>query len=151
MTRYALQFGQTRPGLVYQERATAYGICASPEGALALAEIARRQDPVVYDLPGGGIEAKEDEIAALVREFQEEIGLPVRPERFLCRAGQYWVNQGTPRNSLSSFYVVTLCGDAQPPLEPDHRLVWMSPLESIERLRHESHAWAVASWLRASL
>lgn len=148
MTRFALQFGQTQTGLVYLERATAYGVCASPEGALALAEIGPVGGPVVYDLPGGGLEAREDEATALVREFREETGLVVRPERVLCRAGQYWINQGAPRNSLASFYRVVIDGEAVSPTEPDHRLVWMAPEEAVRRLRHEAHAWAVACWLR---
>jgi 8-oxo-dGTP diphosphatase len=148
MTRFALQFGQTQPGLVYQERATVYGVCASPSGDLALAEIGPSGGLVLYDLPGGGLEASEDEATALIREFQEETGLLVRPERLLCRAGQYWINQGAPRNSLASFYRVTAEGEPSHPAEPDHRLVWMSPEAAIKRLRHEAHAWAVACWLR---
>ena len=148
MTRFALQFGQTQPGLVYQERATAYGVCATPSGELAIAQIGPSGGPYVFDLPGGGLEAREDETAALIREIQEETGLTVRPERLLCRAGQYWINQESPRNSLASFYVVAAEGAAGQPSEPDHSLIWMAPLEAIQRLRHEAHAWAVACWLR---
>ena len=34
-------------------------------------------------------------------------------------------------------------------IEADHELVWLAPEEALTRLRHDSHAWAVLSWLRA--
>jgi 8-oxo-dGTP diphosphatase len=33
-------------------------------------------------------------------------------------------------------------------IEDDHSLVWLAPEEALRRLRHDSHAWAVACWLR---
>jgi hypothetical protein len=96
MTRFALQFGQTQSGLTYLERMSAYGICARGEANIAIVQIGKKA-PYEYDLPGGGIEADEDEAAALMREFQEETGLTVWPTRVIGRAGQYWVNQGASR------------------------------------------------------
>lgn len=147
MTRFALQFGQTQPGVTYVERPTAYGVCARGEHSIALARIGRA-NAFEYDLPGGGIEAGEDEAAALMREFQEETGLTVWPTRIIGRAGQYWLNKGEPRNSLSTFYEVELSADDGDPSEPDHELVWMAPLEAVLKVRHEAHAWAIIHWIR---
>ncbi len=148
MTRFALQFGQTQTGLTYIERASSYGICARGEHTIALAQIGAKA-PFVYDLPGGGIEAGEDEAAALMREFQEETGLTVWPTRVIGRAGQYWVNKGEPRNSLSTFYDVELSAQDGHPSEKDHALCWMDATEALTCMRHESHAWAILHWLRA--
>lgn len=147
MTRFALQFGQTQPGLTYVERASAYGLCARGEAQIAIARIGR-SGRFEYDLPGGGVEADEDEAAALMREFQEETGLTVWPTRLIGRAGQYWVNRSEPRNSLATFYEVELSASDSEPSEPDHELVWMSPLEALGKVRHEAHAWAIMHWLR---
>lgn len=148
MTRFALQFGQTQPGLTYIERTTAYGLCARGETQIAIVQIGRKP-PFEYDLPGGGVEADEDEAGALMREFLEETGLTVWPTRVIGRAGQYWVNKGEPRNSLSTFYEVELSADDSPPTEPDHALVWLAPLDALSKVRHEAHAWAIMHWLRA--
>ena len=148
MTRFALQFGSTQAGLTYVERMCAYGVCARGEAAIAIAQIGRKA-PFEYDLPGGGIEADEDEAAALMREFIEETGLTVWPSRVLGRAGQFWLNRGDPRNSLSTFYEVELSDDEGAPSELDHTLVWLSPAEAMVKLRHEAHAWAVLHWLRS--
>lgn len=148
MTRFALQFGVTQPGLTYLERMSAYGICPRGEAQIAIVQIGAKA-PYEYDLPGGGIEAKEDEAAALMREFQEETGLTVWPTRVIGRAGQFWVNKGEPRNSLATFYEVELSSSDGDPTEKDHARVWMSPTEALTKLRHEAHAWALLHWLRA--
>ena len=148
MTRFSLQFGQTQPGLTYQERSSAYGICPRGEINIAIAQIGAKA-PYEYDLPGGGIEAGEDEAAALMREFQEETGLTVWPTRVIGRAGQFWVNKGEPRNSLSTFYEVELSAQDGEPTEKDHALCWMNATDALCRLRHEAHAWAVLHWLRS--
>jgi 8-oxo-dGTP diphosphatase len=147
MTRFALQFGNTQPGLTYLERTSAYGICARGEATIAIAQIGKKA-PFEFDLPGGGVEADEDEAGALMREFQEETGLTVWPTRVLGRAGQYWINKGEPRNSLATFYEVELSAADNTPSEPDHKLVWMSTAEALMKLRHEAHAWAVLHWQR---
>lgn len=147
MTRFALQFGQTQSGLTYVERMCAYGICPRGETQVAVAQIGKAA-PFEYDLPGGGIEANEEEAAALMREFQEETGLTVWPTRVVGRAGQFWVNKGEPRNSLSTFYEVELSAADSAPSEPDHTLVWMPVHDAFSKLRHEAHAWALMHWLR---
>lgn len=147
MTRFALQFGSTQPGLTYLERMSAYGVCARGENSVAVAQIGKAA-PFEFDLPGGGIEADEDEAAALMREFLEETGLTVWPTRVLGRAGQYWINKGEPRNSLSTFYEVELSAADSEPSEADHKLIWMTPAAALTKLRHEAHAWAILHWLR---
>lgn len=147
MTRFALQFGQTQPGLTYVERMSAYGLCARGESQIAITQIGKKA-PYEYDLPGGGIESDEDEAAALMREFLEETGLTVWPTRVIGRAGQFWVNKSEPRNSLSTFYEVELSADDSPPTEPDHALVWMNATDALMKVRHEAHGWAILHWLR---
>ncbi len=147
MTRFALQFGSTQSGITYLERTSAYGVCPRGEANIAIVQIGKRA-PYEYDLPGGGVEADEDEAAALMREFQEETGLTVWPTRVIGRAGQYWINKTEPRNSLATFYEVELSAADGAATEPDHTLVWMSPAEAILRVRHEAHGWAIMHWLR---
>lgn len=46
--------------------------------------------PLVYCFPGGGIEGDESEEEALIREFQEEVGVVVRPIRKLWHCVTAW-------------------------------------------------------------
>ena len=103
-----------------------------------------------YDLPGGALDSGEDDGQALVREFGEETGLIVRPGPLITRAGQYVVKKSGRRvNNRSAIMVAEVAG-RKPALkiEDDHQLVWLRPEDALRRLRHESHAWAVARWLR---
>lgn len=147
MTRFALQFGQTQHGLTYVERSVAHGVCARGE-QIALVRIGAAA-PYEYDLPGGGVEADEDEAGALMREFSEETGLTVWPERLIGRAGQYWAPGGEPWNHLGAFYEVELSAADGSPTEPNCALVWVGANDAALRVRHEAHAWAILHWLRA--
>lgn len=149
MNETVLQFGVRRAGVRYIERYSVYGLALDDQGRLAVAEISTEQG-VEYDLPGGGVESRETERLALVREFAEEVGLPVQPERLVLKANQYWNKLGiTPRNSLGSFWQVGVTGAAKAPSDPDHRLVWLDPMEATRRMRHDAQAWAILYFLRS--
>jgi 8-oxo-dGTP diphosphatase len=68
----------------------------------------------------------------------------------LTRADQFFrLADGSPVNNRSGFYLVDILGeDADLKIEDDHRLVWLDPLRALTLMRHDSHAWAVACWLR---
>ena len=86
-----------------------------------------------------------------MREFGEETGLKVRAGRLLTRSSQYLTTaEGRHANNRAGHYVAIIEGeDAALKIEDDHTLEWIEPMEALARLRHDSHAWAVAAWLRA--
>ncbi len=144
------QFGRRIGEQAYPDRPAAFGV-AVRDGRIAAVRITRRGEQPYFDLPGGGIDPGETPQAAAVREFGEETSLVVRAGGLLGLANQYMVkSDGQPANNISTLMQVELAGeDAALKVEADHELVWLDPLEAITRLRHESHAWAVALWLRA--
>jgi 8-oxo-dGTP diphosphatase len=144
-----LRFGAPAPGLSYRERPAAYGVLER-EGRLALVYVTLSDRPPFFDLPGGGVDPGEDEEQALRREFGEETGLLVRAGRRFAAAEQYMISaHNEPFLSQGAFFETVLEGE-RPGLkiEHDHELLWMVPGEALVKLRHESHAWAVAAWLR---
>lgn len=62
-------------------RLSAKGFVVDPDGRLLLLHCVDPARPDVrwWELPGGGVEAGEDEVSALVRELLEETGLEVDP------------------------------------------------------------------------
>jgi 8-oxo-dGTP diphosphatase len=144
-----LQFGTRVPGQEYTDRPAAFAV-AVLNGKVATARITRPGEQPYFDLPGGGIDPGETPEAAMVREFGEEVALAVQPGRLLGRASQYlFKSDGQPVNNRSTLFEAEVAGQAPHlKIEPDHDLAWLEPLEAITRLRHESHAWAVAVWLR---
>ncbi len=146
-----LQFGRREPGLVYADRPAAFGIAAQADGRIALVRV-EKPEGTWRDLPGGALDPGEDDRGAVVREFGEETGLIVRPARLLGRADQYFFkSDGSPVNNRSALFEVTATGaDPALKIEADHTLEWWGPLEALKTLRHDSHAWAVAAWLRTN-
>lgn len=144
-----LQFGTPKPGRKPKSRPAAFGI-AERGNQIALVRIAPGPGQLWWDLPGGALDPGEDEAAAMVREFGEETGLEVRCGAEVARVAQYFTKSGGAAvNNQGGVYEALI--EAEAPalkIEPDHTLVWMDPREAIGVLRHDSHAWAVASWLR---
>jgi 8-oxo-dGTP diphosphatase len=143
------QFGAAAPGLRYRDRPAAFGVL-SRAGNVAVVSIEKPGHPAWFDLPGGALDPGEDDAAALVREFGEETGLKVAPGVLLGRADQYFATtDGEGCDNRQALFEARWGGEApELKIEADHTLVWLTPLEAISRLRHDSHAWAVSLALR---
>ena len=135
------QMGRCLPGVVYQERASVYGLASDREGRILACR--RGGDRVV--LPGGGLEDDESEEGALRREVAEETGYSVLAARSLCRAWQYHNNRYAkpPANKHCHFFMMDIDGTRSSPAEADHVPVWLDPEELVATLTFESHRWAV--------
>ena len=151
MSDEPLQFGAAEIGVDYRHRPAAFGIARRGDGKIAMVKVTVEAQGTWFDLPGGGVDPGEDDAQAVVREFGEETGLKVEPGALVVRARQrFRQTDGSPVNNHSGHYVVQIRGeDAALKIEEDHELVWFSPEDALTRLRHDSHAWAVLSWLRA--
>ncbi|HEY9236842.1 MULTISPECIES: NUDIX domain-containing protein [Phenylobacterium] len=149
MTQKPPQFGDLLPGRDYADRPAAFGLLAR-DGRIAVVFVRKPDDATWFDLPGGGVDPGETSAQAVVREYGEEAGLKVRAGEVFGLADQYFVNtEGVAWNNRSSFHRLEfIAEDASLKIEDDHTLLWLEPLEAITALRHDSHAWAVAAWLR---
>ena len=143
------QFGSSWEGADWPDRPSVFGI-ARRGRRIALVEIGDPADRVWLALPGGGIEPGEEAEMALVREFEEETGLLVAPATELgASSDRVVINDGRAFNVRGRYFCVRILAEVPERLtEPDHRLVWRTPLEAIRTLHRESHAWAVVQWLR---
>ena len=144
-----LQFGVPEPGVKHRDRPAVFGI-AERFGQIALICVTREGMEPFHDLPGGAIEPGESEGRALAREFGEETGLIVSGGEVLAHADQFMVkSDGEPVNNRSVLMVAVIEGfDPRQKIEDDHKLVWFAPDEALRMVRHDSHAWAIACWLR---
>ncbi len=143
------QFGQPQPGRDYPDRPVAFGV-ATLDGMVALVRVTPADAPARIDLPGGGIDAGESPEAALAREFGEEAGLRIGRIAPLGPADHYFVNgAGEGFNTRGQFFsaeVESVAPDLK--IENDHTLLWASPEIALRLVSRDSHAWALAMWLR---
>ena len=143
----SLQFGVADPALAYKQRPAAFGLVFHYQ-KIACVRVIR--DTPYYDLPGGAVDGVETEEQALVREFVEETGMTVRPVERIAEAAQYFLkSDGQPVNNTGGFWIAEYVSiDPASKVEDDHELVWLHPHTALNELRHDAHAWAVATWLR---
>ena len=144
------QFGVAEAGAVYPDRPAAFAVIEH-NSLIALVQVERQGRGLVVDLPGGGIDPGETAGEAAARECGEEAGLVVTvdPSPFL-RADHYFLhNDGVVRNTRGAFFVGWMTGkNLNLKIEADHELVWMEPEVALVQLDRDSHAWALACWLR---
>lgn len=142
------QFGQPEPGRSYPDRPAAFGVIER-DGMIAVARVTFPGGERL-DLPGGGIDPGETAPQAAVRECGEEVGLKVEIGASIARADHFFVNQdGKRHNTRGEFFEATVLAEApELKIEHDHALEWMAPHEALAKLSRESHAWAMAIWLR---
>ena len=74
--------------------------------------------PGNYELPGGKIEFGEDPVEGLKREFQEEVGLTIDPQR-PYRTFAYVSGDGN-RHTAEILYLSTYSGNEDVHLSPAH-------------------------------
>lgn len=144
------QFGVAEAGSIFPDRPAAFAVIES-DGLIALVQVERQGRGLVVDLPGGGIDPGETADEAAVRECGEEAGLVVAiaPAPFV-RADHYFThNDGVVRNTRGAFFEGRMTAENLAlKIEADHELVWMEPLAAVVQLDRDSHAWALACWLR---
>jgi len=146
----APQFGQPAPGQGYPDRPAAF-VVVEHEGAIAVVRVTFAGGGGRLDLPGGGLDPGESARDAAAREVGEEAGLAVElePEPFAA-ADHYFISAvGRSVNTRGVFFAGRVTAEApQLKVEDDHTLLWMSPQAALVALDRDSHAWAVAAWLR---
>jgi 8-oxo-dGTP diphosphatase len=143
------QFGEPENGRAYRNRPAAFGVLER-DGRIAVVRVEKPGYAPWLDLPGGAIDPGEDDVTAMAREFGEETGLAAIAGDRIGWADQFFVNtDGEAFNNRQSLFEAQLVAEAPHlKVETDHTLVWIDPQEAIVSLRHDSHAWAVAAWLR---
>jgi 8-oxo-dGTP diphosphatase len=99
---------------------------------------ARRTEPAAlaggWELPGGKVEPGEDDLAALVRECREELGVVIAPGQ---RVRADWAMSG---DALLRVWTATVVEGTPRPLEDHSEVRWLEP----------GH-WYDVAWLAADL
>jgi 8-oxo-dGTP diphosphatase len=137
-----ITFGEKIEGIEYTSRPAVYGLFFHPEnGKVAVIQTGDGK----YFLPGGGIEAGETHEECMKREALEEMGTEIELGPFLGQARRYFYSANEYKYYLSEgyFYLCEMIRQISLPLEEDHTLIWLDPLDAETGLFHEHQGWAV--------
>lgn len=128
------RFGQSpKAGQQYRRRAGVYAVLLKNNAILTTLQ---SQPWPEYQLPGGGIDAGEQPIAALHREVMEETGWHIANVRRLgaFRRFTYMPEYDLWAEKLCSIYLATPVLRIGPPTEPGHEAIWMNPADALATL-----------------
>lgn len=143
-------FGAERLSGDVTVRPCAYAVLAGSTEHTGLQHTAialvRSHDGVL--LPGGGLDAGEEHLDAVVREVAEECALRVVVTRPLGDAVQIVGGRdGRPVvEKRSCFFSARI--DGRLDTRAEHELLWLAPHEALRTATNESHAWAIRRWVR---
>ena len=131
------RFGEARAGLVYVVRPAAYVVVMDAQSRVACVE-----GRSGIFLPGGGIEAGEDAVAAVHREVREECACEIELLGELPSAIQFFsMSDGRAFELRASFFVGRFGAATETVAE--YEVQWISTKPELPALFHECQAWAV--------
>lgn len=102
-----------------------------------------------YFLPGGGLEAGENDMTCIERECMEEAGCRAQVKYKIGSAETYYkAPQIGYFHPVQTYYAGVLSEKVQEPTETGHRLVWVEWEDLKGRMVLEMQNWAIEEGMR---
>ncbi|GBG96852.1 NUDIX hydrolase [Lactococcus termiticola] len=138
-------FGEKLESVDYQPRYGVYAIVSREiDGKICLVQTPNG----AFYLPGGEIEAGEDQESALKRELLEELGAEMEIGNFLGQADEYFYSSHRDQHYYNPAYIYSLktVNFDHAPLEDFNKLVWFDYEDALLKLKRGSHKWGLEAW-----
>ena len=101
-----------------------------------------------YFFLGGGIEPGEEELEALKRELLEESGFGIKNIQYFDTVTS-WADGGKrgPLDMTATFYIAEFDKKIAEPIEKDHKVLWVNPMEYKNKLFHEYQRYILEEYM----
>lgn len=135
-------------GQKYRPRPGAYAVLWRAGRVLVTHQAEPRPE---FQLPGGGIDPGEGQLAALHREVFEETGWHIGPPRRLgaYRRFTYMPEYDRWAEKICHIWLARPVQRLGAPSEPGHSALWMSPAEALGRLANSGDRFFLAQALQS--
>ncbi len=129
------RIGKKVEGAIYKKRPGAYVIIERDEDN----KIAIATDAIdVYFFIGGGIEENETAEEALKRETIEESGYSLKNIKIFDKVTSWCYSEANGYMDVeATFYIANFDKMIAKPIEEDHEIIWVNPIEYKDKLYHE--------------
>lgn len=140
-----LRIGSKKAGIQYKKRICAYAIIERiKDRKIAIAT--DKSD--IYFLLGGGCEEDELIEETLKREIIEETGYSLRDVELFDKINSWCYNDKYGYLDVeATIYIAKLDKKILDPIENDHRILWVSPLEYKDKLYHKYQRYILNKYI----
>ena len=138
-----IRIGTKKENVEYTKRNGVYVIIERKEDR----KIAIATDGTYFFL-GGGIEPGEEELEALKRELLEESGFGIKNIQYFDTVTS-WADGGKrgPLDMTATFYIAEFDKKIAEPIEKDHKVLWVNPMEYKNKLFHEYQRYILEEYM----
>ena len=140
-----LKIGTKKAGVQYKKRVCAYAIIERDEDK----KIAIATDKCdIYFFLGGGLEKNESIEETLKREIIEETGYSLKNVKLFDRINSWCYSDKYGYLDVeATIYIAKFDKKIIEPIEKDHRVLWVSPLEYKDKLYHEYQRYILNKYI----
>ena len=140
-----LKIGTKIPGVQYKKRVCAYAIIERDEDK----KIAITTDKCdIYFFLGGGLEKNESIEETLKREIIEETGYSLKNVKLFDRINAWCYSDKYGYLDVeATIYIAKFDKKIIEPIEKDHRVLWVSPIEYKDKLYHEYQRYILNKYI----
>lgn len=137
------RIGKKIQNVKYNKRDGSYVIIERDEDS----KIAIATDGVYFFL-GGGIEKDETELEALKREVIEESGYTLTNIRYFDKVSSWCYSEEKGYMDVTAtFYIAKFDKKIVNPIEENHKVIWVNPMEYKDKLYHEYQRYILSEYI----